>query len=224
MVKIGVILNQDNNITSLMDATTVAIYEKDASNSRQVNRLADSSCWMKTCEIKECFGKRNSINQMREFLSQLIMELKDCKILIASILTGIPFMILDKEGFMLCEAEELSERLLEEIAIDYEKLELRKNEKQQTSLKDYPIAPFETNEKGVFEIDMRKLQECHPEISSKKAIIPFLKEVKFFNLMIYCSHVMPWLDRELPALGFQYAVSKIEGQGYRVDIERTCCN
>lgn len=212
MVKIGVILNQEKQITSLINATKVAIYEKKDSN------------WIKTCEIKECFGQRDSMNQMRKFLSQLMRELKDCKILIASILTGIPFMILDKEGFMLCEAEELSERLLEEIAIDYEKTELRKVEQKTGSTMDYPIAPFETNEKGVFELDMRKLQECHPEISSKKAIIPFLTEGKFYHLSIYCSHVMPWLDTELTTLGFQYISNRIEGQGYQVDIERTCCD
>lgn len=206
MVKIGILLNQEGKIASLIDATEVAIYEKEESN------------WRKACEVKECFSQRNTMNQMREFLKQLIMELKDCKILIASILTGIPFMILDKEGFMLCEAEELSERLLEEIVTDYEKTEQKKNQMQQTALQEYPTAPFETDEKGVFELDMRKLQECYPEISSKKAIIPFLKEVKFYSLMIYCSHVMPWLDTELPALGFPYTASKMEGQGYQVEI------
>ncbi len=212
MIKIGIILNQEGRIASLFDATEIGIYEKNGSN------------WMKICEVKECFSQRNTMNQMREFLDQLMIELKDCKILIASILTGIPFMILDKKGFMLCEAEELSERLLEEIAIDYEKMEQKKNQMQQTVLQEYPTAPFETNEKGIYELDIRKLQECHPEISSKKAIIPFLKEIKFYSLIIYCGHVMPWLDMELPALGFQYTANKIEGQGFCVEIEKTRCD
>ncbi len=212
MTKIGVILNQEEQITSLMEGSKVAIYKK-----------VDQS-WVKTCEITECFSGRSSMGQMRVFLGQLIAELQDCKVLVASILTGIPFMILDKEGFMLCEAEELTEQLFEEIAFDYEKMKIDKEQATKTPLEDYPTKPFETTESGIFELDMRKLQECHPEMSSKMALIPFLKEVKFYKLLVYCNHVMPWLDRELPVLGYTYQSSRLEDQGYLVEIEKTCCD
>jgi Fe-only nitrogenase accessory protein AnfO len=207
VVKIGVVLNQEEQIASLLEGGKVAIYERK------------ESTWIKTDEVKQCFSQRDSINQMREFLDHLVKELKDCKILVASIITGIPFMLLDKEGFMLCEAEEMSKQLLEEIAYDYEKMKQEKERLSKDPLKDYPTAPFETKEKGVFELDMRKLQKCHPEISSKKALFPFLKEMKFSKLMIYCSHVMPWLDRELKGFGYCYQVNKLEEQGYQVDIK-----
>lgn len=212
MIKIGVVLNDKDQITSLMEGSKVAIYEK-----------VDRS-WVKSCEIKECFSGRNSMSQMRVFLGQLMAELKDCKILVASILTGIPFMILDKEGFMLCEAEEISEQLFEEIAFDYEKMKQDKEQAKKTPLQDYPTKPFETKEPGIFELDMRKLQECHPEMSSKMALIPFIKEVKFYKLLVYCNHVMPWLERELSVMGFHYQVSKLEEQGYLVEVEKVCCD
>lgn len=211
MIKIGIVLNEKDQITSFMKATKVAIYEKPDSD------------WHKTSEITNCFSIRDSMSQMRDFLKELIVELKDCKILIASILTGIPFMMLDKEGFMLCEAEELTEQLLEEIAFDFKKMEQDKNLVIDTS-KDYPTRPFETKDQGIYELDMSKLQECHPDISSKKALIPFLKETKFYQLNLYCSHVMPWLDRELPVLGLGYKVKPLEGQGYFVAIEKMCCD
>jgi Fe-only nitrogenase accessory protein AnfO len=215
MIKIGVVLNNGNQITSLLEATKVEIYEQSGLE------------WSKTSEITKCFKTRNSMNEMREFLNELIAQLGDCKILVASILTGIPFMILDKEGFMLCEAEVFSRQLLEEIASDYTKMkqdiELAK-EKGVNSANDYPTRPFETKVPGIFEFDMRKLQEIHPDISSKKALIPFLKEVKFYQLKVFCGHVMPWLDRELPILGFDYQVEKLEEQGYLVQIEKICCN
>ncbi|MFA9378665.1 MAG: Fe-only nitrogenase accessory AnfO family protein [Lachnotalea sp.] len=210
MIKIGVILNQEDKISSLVDGTYVAIYEKNESG------------WAKTYEVKECFTQRDSINEMREFLKKLIVELEDCKILIGSILTGIPFMILDKAGFMLCEAEELSERLFEEIAMDYEQILLQKQDETKPTF-DYPTAPFETKEKGIFELDMKKLHESHPEVSSKMALIPFLKAGKFYKLIVYCNHVMPWFDRELPILDLEYQVNMLEGQGYQVEIEKKCC-
>lgn len=212
MIKIGVVLNQEEQVSSLMEGTKVVIYE------------SKNSLWVKTDEVTKCFAQRESIHQMREFLERFIMELKDCKILVASIITGIPFMVLDREGFMLCEAENISRQLLEEIAYDYEKMKQEKERSSKAALNNYPTKPFETKEKGIFELDMRKLQQCHPEISSKKALIPFLKEVKFYQLVVYCNHVMPWFDRELPMLGFQYCVNKLEEQVYRIEIEKTCCD
>lgn len=211
MPKIGVVLNNKNQITSLMEGTLIGIYEKR------------ETVWIQTEEIRDCFMQRDSIYQMREFLKELVAQLKDCKILAASILTGVPFMVLDKEGFMLCETTELSDQLFEQIAYDYAKaeqtrLEASAKELLQNGTVNYPVQPFETDVKGIFELDMNKLQKFHPEISSKKAMIPFLKKKEFQKLLIYCSHVMPWLDRELPALELSYKTDTLEGSRYQIAI------
>lgn len=210
MVKIGVILNENDQITSLIDAVRIAIYEKKDSD------------WIETNEVKECFGQRNSMNQMRDFLEQMIAELKECNILVASILTGIPYMILDKAGFMLCEADIITNQLFEEVAYDYVKMQQEKEQLQKMPVTDYPTKPYETKEKGIFELDMQKLQKSHPDISSKKAIIPFLNSTNFYQLNIYCSHIMPWLDRELAKLGMGYQSYKLNEQGYRLEITNCC--
>lgn len=206
MVKIGVILNEEDEITSLIDATKIAIYEKEAFT------------WNKTKEITNCFMQRNSMKQMNQFVNRMIDELKDCKILVASILTGVAYMKLDRAGFMLCEAGKFSQRLLEEISIDYKKSKEKKEEKESISDLNYPTSPYATNIKGVYELDLRKLFKAHPDITSKMAILPFLKKVEFINLIIICSHVMPWLDRDLAGLGCQYKVKQLKEQEYQVDI------
>ncbi|WP_099466929.1 Fe-only nitrogenase accessory AnfO family protein [Konateibacter massiliensis] len=211
MLRIGVVLNEKQEIASIMDGVKIAVYEKKESG------------WFPTYEVKNYLGQKETIDEMREFIQQLILELKGCKILVAFALTGIPFMMLDKEGFMLCEAEEISERLFEEIAYDYAKTE---QEKLRHSLKlqiDYPSKPFETNIKGIFELDLKKLQECHPQISSKMAVIPFLKEETFYQLNLYCDHVMPWLEHNPIMLGYQYEVIKLESKGYQVCIGKKLC-
>jgi hypothetical protein len=124
---------------------------------------------------------------------------------------------------MICEAEELSEQLFEDITFDYDNIQIEKNYIKQAPLY-YPTEPIETREKGIYELDMKKLQESHPEISSKMAIIPFLNNVKFYSLTIYCNHVMPWFDFELPRHGCQFHVTKLGDQGYQVDIEKNCNN
>jgi Fe-only nitrogenase accessory protein AnfO len=209
MTKIGIVCNEQNQITTLMEATKVVVYEQNEQK------------WNKALEITRCFGKRSTINEMREFLKLLCDELKDCNILVASILTGIPYMVLDKAGFMLCEVQQFSHQLLEEIAYDYASM-LQKHEQKKEQKPDYPQRPYETSNRGIYELDMAKLQACHPEISSKMAIIPFLKEEKFYQLQVLCSHVMPWLDRELEPLGYQYQTSRLS-EGYLVEIEKLCC-
>lgn len=208
MVKIGVILNDKGNITSLMDGVNVSVYQFIESR------------WTIIEEITECFKQKELISQMRLLLNELIASLKDCEVLIGTIITGIPYLILDKAGIMLCESEELSESLLTTVAIDYEKKQQRILEKSNmTCIYEYPQYPYPTGEDGVYELDMCKLQQAHPDISSKKALIPFLKDTKFRCLELYCNHVMPWLDFDLPSRGLTYKKEKLGGDGYKVTIE-----
>lgn len=212
MLKIGVVVNEKQEISSFLDGVKVVIYEKK------------ESTWLPACEIENYLKDKEAIPLMREYLKKLILELEDCKILVASIVTGIPFMMLDKEGFMLCEAEEISNQLFEEIAYDYAKIEQEKEKPSKTTRKDYPTKPFETKEPGIFELDLRKLQESHPEVSSKMAIIPFLKETTFYQLNIYCDHIMPWVEHNPAMLGYEYETSKLDGNGYVICISKKSCN
>ncbi len=207
MAKIGVILNQYEEIASLMEGTQVAIYEKIASK------------WTNISVVKDSFLQKDSLAQMRGFLSNLIVELQDCKILIGTVIAGIPYMILDKEGIMLCEADIMSEELFTTVERDYVQMEQKMNDIADVKVIDYPSMPYETGECGVYELDMRKLQEAHPELSSKMALIPFLKKTKFTRLDVYCSHVMPWLDAELLARGLIYYVDRLANDGYKVAIK-----
>lgn len=211
MPKIGIILNERQEIASFMEGVAIAIYQKK-----------DGS-WVKTEEIHNYFKERDSMFQMREFLHQLIQELKDCRILVATIITGIPYMILDKEGFFLCEAKNQSEQLLEEISYDYSSMLQEKQKISCMSVSDYPTSPYETKEKGIFELDIRKLQEYHPQISTKKAIIPFLKQKKFYQLKIYCNHIMPWLEHDLSMKAFSYEANKLDKGGYLILIQQVSC-
>ena len=206
MSKIGVILNYNEEIASFIDGVQVSIYQN-----------IDSQ-WTKIGEVKECFKQTESLSQMREFISQLVNEMKDTKILIGTVITGIPYMLLQQKGFFLCEANEMSNKLFTTVAYDYEKMEYEKTEITEVPLKDYPTSPFKTKDEGVYELDMRKLQEVHPEMSSKSALLPFLKDVKFNRLDVYCSHVMPWFDFGLSARGFTHIVEKLSGEGYKVEI------
>jgi Fe-only nitrogenase accessory protein AnfO len=208
MVKIGVILNDEDKIRSIIDGTKVSVYQ-----------FIDSR-WMIIDEVNICFEQKESIGQLRKLLNDLIANLKDCKVLIGLIFTGIPYMILDKEGFMLCETEDLSEALLTTVANDYEKEKQRILEKINSAYTfEYPRYPYSISEDGIYEFDMRKLQQAHPEISSKKVLIPFFKLTKFRRLDLYCSHVMPWFDFDLPSRGLRFNNERLGDESFKVTIE-----
>lgn len=211
MPKIGVILDEKQEIASLLDATKLIIYEKKEDG------------WKETKEVVDSFRQRDSISLMREFIEKFVHEMGDCKIIVASILTGIPFLMLDKKGFMLCEAKEISDQLFEEIGYDYAQMEQEKEKTTKSIKKDYPRTPVETKEAGIFELDLRKLQENHPEISSKMAILPFLKENTFYQLNLFCDHVMPWLEHHPIMARYQYRANKLEGSGYLICIAKRTC-
>lgn len=211
MTEIGVILNEKQEIASLLDGTKLIIFEK-----KEIG-------WKETREIVEPFRQRDSIPLMRELIKKIILEMRDCKIIVASILTGIPFLMLDKAGFMLCEAKDFSDQLFEEIYYDYAQMEQEKEKTTKSVKKDYPKIPVETKEAGIFELDLRKLQENHPEISSKMAILPFLKKNNFYQLNLFCDHVMPWLEHHPIMARYEYRANKLEGSGYLVCIAKPTC-
>lgn len=209
MPKIGVILDEKKEITSLFDGDNIVIYEKKKGS------------WIVSYEVKNTFQQMESIQKMRETIQELILNLGECKILVASLLTGIAFSVLDKEGFLLCEANEISNQLFEEISYDFAMLEQEKQRRRVSE--EVKTKPYETKDSGIFELDLRKMQECHPEISSKMAILPFLKEETFYKLRLYCEHVMPWLEHHHAMTNYQYKASKLEGSGYLVCITKKTC-
>ncbi len=209
MNKVGVILNEKKELASFTDGIRVDVYEKSTSR------------WNKASEVKDCFRNKESVSHMHAFLNQLITELKDCRILIGTVITGIPYLELDKAGFMLCEAEKLSEELLSTVIGDYEKRMRESEESSMSPEEEYPCRPYRTEEAGRYELDLRKLQKVHPEISSKQALLPFIRESEFSMLTVYCDHIMPWLDGRLEAYGLTYKAKKLEQGGYKVEIS---CN
>ena len=58
--------------------------------------------------------------------------------------------------------------------------------------------------KGDFCLDMEKILLKNPEMTSKKILIPYLKNGEFKRLDIICSHIPKWFYTDLGTLGFQY--------------------
>ncbi len=147
-------------------------------------------------EIKDFRINATSMDAFRDSLAELESKLGGCKVIVGSQITGIPFYFFDKKGYKVCESEEFSKKLLDQIYEDFLEISVYeiKDEVNKIEIKNIPIKPVELDEEGNYFLDFVKVQKYRPEISSKRALIPFFNNEIFSSLTIICSHIMPWLD------------------------------
>ena len=62
--------------------------------------------------------------------------------------------------------------------------------------------------KGDLSLKMEEILLKNPELTSKKILIPYLKNVKFKRLDVICSHIPKWFNTDLGVLGFEYEILK----------------
>jgi Fe-only nitrogenase accessory protein AnfO len=62
--------------------------------------------------------------------------------------------------------------------------------------------------KGDFSLNMEEILLKNPELTSKKILIPYLKNGEFNSLDIICSHIPKWFYTDLGVLGFEYETVK----------------
>jgi hypothetical protein len=54
--------------------------------------------------------------------------------------------------------------------------------------------PVETSTPGVYFLDLVALQKECPEVTSKMAMMDFLKNTPFMELHLVCKHIPPWIE------------------------------
>lgn len=181
-----VLLDENEKISDFFHLNKIKIYKKKDDYFKVIK------------EIDEILPVTSDMKSFREFLEVLTKEFGESKIIVGSQITGIPFHYFVKLGYEVIEAEELNNQLLEQIQEDYiEQQTSQESNTEQEAEKlekaNTPIAPIPMDENGNYFLDFIRIQKYRPEISSKKAILPFLT-TNFQTLTIYCSHVMPWLE------------------------------
>ncbi len=147
---------------------------------------------------------------VRDKLKGLILVLGDCKVIAGGSISGLAYNILTRMGFYIFEISMVTEAVLDGIAGD-----VLSAPKEVTPAQPYPS---ETETAGVYWLDLIALQTVSPEISSKKALKPFLESTPFVCLELLCSHLPPWLENEK---GLKIQTFTEEGR-VRVVITKAC--
>jgi hypothetical protein len=173
--KIAIIMQEGCKNDARLTLVTAIVFEKEDAlwaekDKRYVNVLAEGD-----------------VAAVREKIIVLADYLGDCQIAAGPDISGILFRELDKRGFSVFETSDVSPDTLDGILNDIQ--EALTPDESATAV---PTLPVETGLPGVYALDLIRLQEAFPELTSRQVLGDFL-ETPFLELQLTCTHVPPWL-------------------------------
>lgn len=198
MYEIGVFLEEKDFISSFEEAKYVKIFEKDKYEWKT----------KKVILINRSSGNKG-ISEIRQEYRSLADQMEDCKIIVAKKAFGIPYSVFYMADFSIWELEGNPLDFLDEVVqgeIEQEELE---NQEQEVGKK---------LGKGHYFIDLQELELTNPEISSKKAIIPYMKQEDVKKIDIHCCHVPPWLIKERDSGNITMEIEEVKRNDFNVSI------
>jgi Fe-only nitrogenase accessory protein AnfO len=213
MVKaIAVFLGNDERTSSFDQSGVIKLYSNE------------SPKWSVINEIPFDISNDTNIKTIREKINLLTKSIDPCKIIVGRTVTGLPYNILDKSGFNIWEIDGKAEEFLDYV-LEQEETEQHTGSKEtENTLSDIKPYPISTNDDGSYFLDLITLQEQNKNISSKKALIPFLEGTQFYRLEVLCTHIPPWLEFQSKEHPWKLEILKLATNKLRVIILNKTCN
>lgn len=180
MAKIAVFL-KDGNLAPFMECNMGYIYEK----GKDGWSLGDTASFSPI--------PAGTVRETRMGMKEVLPLAGEADAICCGEITGIPFAEFDRAGYCIFSIDAVNDRTLDGILEDMEASDEKKRIREEI-IKN--ARPAETEEPGIYVLDLIMLQKECPEISSKKALREFLDTVPFLELRIDCAHIPPWLERE----------------------------
>lgn len=180
MDKIAV-FSKDQIMEPFLSCNRVDIYEKQA----------DTWHLVRTVSFSPVTG--SSVKELRQQTENVAAYAEDAKAILCKEITGIPFSVFNKKGYGIFCTEKAGEEVFQGVMEDLEESDEKKRMKEEMIRSARPV---QTSTPGIYHLNLLDLQKECPEVSSKKAIVPFLKETPFLELHLVCAHIPPWLEHD----------------------------
>lgn len=191
-LKIAVVENDDRKTSSIFEPGFIAIYEEDDRGWKVLNRFEN-----KVCNAKGMAAVRTAV-------ADTIKQLGDVKVIVASEIPGIASGTFQAAGFDIFLVENSVLNILDSIKKEtLEAIEERQKEPQKFEITQF-LEPGVS--KGDFSINIEEIMFKNPDLTSKKILIPYLKNGEFNRLDVICSHLPKWFVTNLGVLGFEYEI------------------
>jgi len=204
MNKIAVFANGNSNLCDFFEAQRFLIFERTGTS------------WEKTKEVNFEKIVPSAPALTRKSTEALLPLVDGCNILAGGALFGIPFSVFDRAGLHIFEISEINSETFDGIA------EELCNANAAAAMKEAIIKdakPVETSTPGVYFLDLIALQKECPEISSKRAMMDFLKDTPFLELRLVCKHIPPWIENNG---AYNVQVAGNEGGAVQAVITKRC--
>jgi len=175
--------------------------------------------WRELREKPFFIDKTGGIKELRQKMREVLEFLNDCNIFAALSVVGVPYYELEKAQCRVWEFEGSPPEFLDHI-LETEEAVLKQSAAGENN--NTPLAPTETSA-GCYHISLKEIQTNNSKVTSKQAILPFLRKGAFYSLEILCKHVPPWLEAEI-LQGNLVGKSERTGENeVRVIITKKCC-
>ena len=179
MSRIAVFTNSDSQICDFFDAGRFLIFEHGETGWETISETN----FEKIVPSNPALTRRST--------EALLPLIKDCDVLAGGTLVGIPFTVFDRAGLHIFEIGAFGGEVFDGIIEDLRNADAEIVAKEKI-IRD--AKPVETSTPGVYFLDLIALQKEYPEISSKKAMMDFLKDTPFLELRLVCKHIPPWIE------------------------------
>lgn len=189
-MKIAVVENDNKQTSSIFEPGFIAVYEEDGGEWKVLNRFENQVC------------NARGMAAVRMAVGDVIKQLGDVKVVVASEIPGIASGTFQAASFDIFLVDSKVTDVLDLIKKDMlEALEKRQEEPRKFDIMEY-LEPGENE--GDFSINIEDIMFKNPELTSKKILIPYLKNGEFNRLDVICGHMPKWFVTDLGAMGFEY--------------------
>ncbi|WP_394525321.1 Fe-only nitrogenase accessory AnfO family protein [Lacrimispora sp. JR3] len=175
------VFKRDEKMEAFLHCNRVEIYEKQ------------DETWLLVKTVSFPPVKGNTVKELRQETENIAVYAEDAKAILCKEITGIPFSVFDKKGYGIFCTEEAGEETFEGVITELKESDEKKRMKEEMIRNARPV---ETGTPGIYHLNLLDLQKECPEVSSKKALVSFLKQTPFLELHLICAHIPPWLEHD----------------------------
>ncbi|WP_048130279.1 MULTISPECIES: Fe-only nitrogenase accessory protein AnfO [unclassified Methanosarcina] len=193
-MKIAVVENDNQQTSSIFKPGFIAVYEEDGGEWKVLNRFEN-----------QVFNAKG-MAAVRTAVADTVKQLGDVKVVVASEIPGIASGTFQAAGFDIFLVESGVLDVLDSIKKEMlEAIEKRQEEPCKFDIMEF-LEPGVN--KGDFSINIEEIMFKNPDLTSKRILIPYLKNGEFNRLDVVCSHTPKWFVTDLGTMGFQYETVK----------------
>jgi Fe-only nitrogenase accessory protein AnfO len=210
-MRIAVCVNAEDITASLEDVHLVKVYERKEEQ------------WVSLEEFPCSLELTNGIAAAKGAIANLLMQLRDCNVFVATKISGQLYYLLEANNFNSYEADGHPLLFLDSIyENEFKEINLKASKNASTSNKtDHAITSLfveEIDHPSYYNINLKSALLQYPELSSKKLLKPFLNKKEFKELNILCDHCPKWFETELHSMGLQYGMQQLTNNTCQIRI------